>query len=122
LGFLFAPFAGVLLYFSLIGLVKPIDLASVWSISDFLFISWIVAIFITIIIGLPLGWGAAHILRRLHMESLLAYLVIGTGMAVGLAFLVGDPAMGAGFVITAAILAMAYWFGVAKERVDKQIA
>ena len=117
-GVLLAPLLGVLIYLWSIGQFGTMAQAEFGSMLGFVLLCWIVAMIITMIIGFPLGFGAAHILRKTHRESLLAYILFGGGLAAGLTFLVGDPAVGVGFIITAIVLAFTYWFGVAKDRVE----
>lgn len=72
----------------------------------------------TLTIGFPLGFAVAAILRRLGRESLPAYLGIAVALALLLAILLGELAMGLGVIATAVLLVFGYWFGVAKPRLE----
>lgn len=107
-------------YLWLIGQFETMADAPIGALLGFVFICWIVAITITLVIGFPVGFGLSAILRRYHRESLIAYLTLGPGLALILAIVLGDNAMGFGFVATATILALGYWFFIAKPRVDNE--
>ena len=118
---LIAPLVGALLFLWSIGQFDTMSEATIGSLIGFIFLSWFLAMLMTLVIGFPLGFALSAVLRRLQRESLAAYLVLGPSMALVLAMLLGDPAMGGGFVVTAAILALGYWFFIAKQRVANEL-
>lgn len=114
----FAPLVGVLIYLGAIGQFEIMADAEVSGLLGFIFFAWIVATLVTVIIGLPLGFGFSALLRRFNRESLLAYLLGAIVFALVLAFLAGEIELGLGITATAVLLAAGYWFGVAKPRVE----
>ena len=118
---LVAPLVGVVSYLWLIGQFETMGDAGIGSVVGFVIICWIVAMAITLVIGFPVGFGLSAVLRRWHQESLVAYLTLGPGLALILAIILGDPEMGVGFAATATILALGYWFFVAKPRVENDV-
>ncbi len=118
---LIAPLVGVLLYLWSIGQFETMADAPTSGLLGFVFISWIVAMAITLMVGFPLGFCFSAILRRLHRESLLAYLIGAICLSGTLSLLLGDEPMSLGFATTAVLLAFGYWFGVAKPRIESEV-
>ena len=115
---LLAPLIGLLSYFGLIGQFRMMVDASAGSVLGFVFFSWIIAMMVTVLIGFPLGFALSAILRRLGRESLVAYMTIGPTLAFALAVVLGDEAMGLGFVVTSSVLALGYWRFIARPRIE----
>jgi hypothetical protein len=118
---LIAPLVGVLLYLWSIGQFETMADAPTSSLLGFVFLCWIIAMVITLIVGFPLGFGFSAILRRFHRESLLAYLIGAILLSGMLTLLLGDELMSIGFAATAVLLAFGYWFGVARPRIEAEV-
>jgi hypothetical protein len=111
---LFAPLAGVILYLLLI---DQFEIG--YPTSDLLFliaVAWFVALLITAMIGIPIGLGIAHYLRKFGLESVWMYGAIGFVVAAILPAIVGWSELIAPAALVGCVLGLGYWQFEAKPR------
>lgn len=78
-------------------------------------IGWLYGLALTILVGLPVGFGVAFLIKRLQWEGMLQYCAAGAGSAVLLAMLV--PSRGEFWLaasVTGLLMGAAYWRFVRK--------
>jgi NhaP-type Na+/H+ and K+/H+ antiporter len=77
---------------------------------------WLAGLTLTVVIGLPLGFLVAFLLRRTSQEGLVSYCVAGTATAFAFSMLLpGRSEFWLAITVTGFVLGLCYWLVVRRS-------